>query len=59
MYRREALRWLCGSQTSSAFKDGLMHGETIYFDLATLCEQAGVPLESIRAAAAAKRISAT
>lgn len=24
------------------FKDGLMHGETIYFDLATLCEQAKV-----------------
>ncbi len=43
----------------SAFKDGLMHGETIYFDLATLCEQAGVPLEPIRAAAAARRIGAT
>jgi steroid delta-isomerase-like uncharacterized protein len=37
----------------STFKDGLMHGETIYFDLATLCEQAAVPLESIRAAARA------
>ena len=43
----------------SAFKDGLMHGETIYFDLATLCEQAGLPLEPIRAAAAAKRIGTT
>jgi steroid delta-isomerase-like uncharacterized protein len=39
----------------SRFKDGLMHGETIYFDLATLCEQAGVPIDSIRAAAATKR----
>ena len=32
-----------------------MRGESIYFDLATLCEQAGVPLEAIRAAAAARR----
>lgn len=39
----------------SRFKDGLMHGETIYFDLATLCEQAKVPLVLIRAAAATKR----
>jgi len=34
--------------------DGLMHGETIYFDLATLCEQADLPLDVIRAAAKAK-----
>ena len=34
------------------FKDGLMAGESIYFDLATLCEQAGLPLDRIRAAAA-------
>jgi steroid delta-isomerase-like uncharacterized protein len=33
------------------FRDGLMAGETIYFDLATLCEQAGLPLDAIRAAA--------
>ncbi|MDQ3986672.1 MAG: ester cyclase [Actinomycetota bacterium] len=33
------------------FKDGLMAGESIYFDLATLCEQAGLPLEKVRAAA--------
>ncbi len=33
------------------FKEGLMAGERIYFDLATLCEQAGLPLEDIRAAA--------
>jgi hypothetical protein len=30
-------------------------GEIIYFDLATLCEQAGIPLEAVRAAAAARR----
>jgi steroid delta-isomerase-like uncharacterized protein len=35
------------------FEDGLMAGERIYFDLATLCEQARIPLEDIRAAAAA------
>jgi predicted ester cyclase len=33
------------------FRDGRMWGETVYFDLATLCEQAGLPLEEIRAAA--------
>jgi steroid delta-isomerase-like uncharacterized protein len=33
------------------FRDGLMAGESIYFDLATLCEQAGLPLEQVRAAA--------
>ena len=37
------------------FRDGLMAGEIIYFDLATLCEQAGIPLEAVRAAAAARR----
>ena len=36
------------------FRDGLMWGETIYFDLATLCEQAGLPLDEIRAAARAR-----
>jgi steroid delta-isomerase-like uncharacterized protein len=36
------------------FKDGLMEGEKIYFDLATLCEQAHVPLDDVRAAAAAR-----
>jgi len=34
------------------FADGLMAGERIYFDLATLCEQAGIPVAEIRAAAA-------
>ena len=33
------------------FRDGLMAGEAIYFDLATLCEQAGLPLEEVRAGA--------
>jgi hypothetical protein len=32
-----------------------MAGEVIYFDLATLCEQAGIRLDAIRAAAAAHR----
>jgi hypothetical protein len=33
------------------FKDGRMWGESIYFDLATLCEQAGLALDEVRAAA--------
>jgi hypothetical protein len=37
------------------FSQGLMAGERIYFDLATLCEQARLPLEEVRAAAAARR----
>jgi SnoaL-like polyketide cyclase len=37
------------------FSQGLMAGERIYFDLATLCEQARLPLEDVRAAAAARR----
>ena len=36
----------------TTFADGRMAGESIYFDLATLCEQAGIPLDAIRAAAA-------
>lgn len=35
------------------FKDGRMAGESVYFDLATLCEQAGLSLDEIRAAAKA------
>lgn len=38
----------------STFKDGRMRGETIYFDLATLCEQAGLSLDAIREAARAR-----
>jgi steroid delta-isomerase-like uncharacterized protein len=36
------------------FRDELMAGEIIYFDLATLCEQARVPIGDVRAAAAAR-----
>jgi len=39
----------------TTFEDGRMAGETISFDLATLCEQAGLPLDAVRAAAAARR----
>ena len=31
------------------FKDGLIHAEIGYFDFASLCEQAGLPLEASRA----------
>jgi hypothetical protein len=37
------------------FSKGLMAGEKIYFDLATLCQQARIPLEEVRAAATARR----
>ena len=37
----------------TTFVDDRMEGETIYFDLATLCDQAKLPLDRIRAAAAA------
>lgn len=30
---------------------GRMAGESIHFDLATLCDQAGLPIEKIRSAA--------
>jgi steroid delta-isomerase-like uncharacterized protein len=33
------------------FRAGRMAGESIYFDLATLCDQVGLPLDKIRAAA--------
>jgi len=35
----------------SPFCEGLMAGESIYFDLATLCEQAALPLDAVRAGA--------
>ena len=35
----------------ATFKNGRMAGESIYFDLATLCEQAGLPIDKVRAAA--------
>jgi predicted ester cyclase len=37
------------------FSQERMSGETVYFDLATLCEQARLPLEEVRAAAASRR----
>jgi steroid delta-isomerase-like uncharacterized protein len=39
------------------FRDGLMAGEAVYFDLATLCEQAGIGIDQIRAAAKARAAS--
>jgi steroid delta-isomerase-like uncharacterized protein len=38
----------------ATFADGRMAGERIVFDLATLCAQAGLPLDAIRAAASAR-----
>lgn len=38
----------------STFKNGRMAGESVYFDLATICEQAGFPLDQVRAAARAR-----
>ena len=38
----------------TTFAGDRMAGESIYFDLASLCEQAGVPLDAIRAAARAR-----
>jgi steroid delta-isomerase-like uncharacterized protein len=37
------------------FRDGLMEGEAIYFDLATLCEQAGFRLDDVRENARRRR----
>jgi steroid delta-isomerase-like uncharacterized protein len=36
------------------FEDGRLAGESIYFDLATLCDQAGISVRGIRAAAKAR-----
>ena len=33
------------------FRAGRMAGESIYFDLASLCDQSGLPIEKLRAAA--------
>jgi hypothetical protein len=35
----------------ATFRDGRMAGESLYFDLATLCEQAGFLVDAVRAAA--------
>jgi steroid delta-isomerase-like uncharacterized protein len=37
----------------------LLEGESIYFDLATLCEQAGLPLDELRTAARARAATTT
>jgi steroid delta-isomerase-like uncharacterized protein len=42
----------------AGFKDGQMAGESIYFDLATLCEQARLPIDGVRAAAKQRAASA-
>ncbi len=36
------------------FRDGLMAGESIYFDLATLCQQVALPIDKVRAGARAR-----
>jgi steroid delta-isomerase-like uncharacterized protein len=38
----------------STFRDERMAGESMYFDLATLCDQAGFSVEEVRAAARAR-----
>jgi steroid delta-isomerase-like uncharacterized protein len=38
----------------ATFTGGLMRGESIYFDLATLCDQAAIPLDAVRRAVAAR-----
>jgi steroid delta-isomerase-like uncharacterized protein len=43
----------------TTFADDRMAGESIYFDLATLCEQAGLPLDEVRAAAKARAATRT
>jgi steroid delta-isomerase-like uncharacterized protein len=43
----------------TTFTQGRMAGESIYFDLATLCAQAGLPLEQIRVAARARAVATT
>ena len=41
----------------ATFRDRQMAGESIYFDAATLCEQAGFSLDAVRAAAKARATS--
>jgi predicted ester cyclase len=41
----------------NSFRDGRMAGERIYFDLATLCDQAGFDLANVREAIAPLRAS--
>jgi hypothetical protein len=41
------------------FANDRMVGESLYIDLASMCEQAGLPVETIRAAAKALAASAS
>ena len=41
----------------TTFTGDFMAGESIYFDLATLCEQAGLPIEDVRRAAKTARLA--
>ena len=43
----------------ATFRDGQMAGESIYFDVATLCEQAGFSVDEVRAAAKERAASTT
>jgi steroid delta-isomerase-like uncharacterized protein len=45
------LRFVVSFVNVASFREGLMLGESIYFDLATLCEQAQIPVADVRAAA--------
>jgi hypothetical protein len=40
----------------ATFRDRRMAGESIYFDVATLCEQAGFVVDEVRAAAKARAV---
>ena len=42
----------------ATFRGGQMAGESIYFDVATLCEQAGFSVDEVRAAAKVRTASA-
>ena len=42
----------------ATFRDGQMEGESIYFDVATLCDQAGFSVDEVRAAARSRAPSA-
>jgi predicted ester cyclase len=38
-----------------AFRDGAMEGETLWYDMLTLCDQAGYDVDKVRTASAAAR----
>lgn len=51
-------RFAVGFTNVATFRAGQMAGESIYFDIATLCEQAGFSVDEVRAAAKARTASA-